>query len=115
MSAMKNYLMDKIDELAQESGYSTEFLLETWLEQDELSWEDFVDATLDQKWLEAPADVLWMITVSPDCKKPVVHCTELEEPQPFAVTIMSKDFTGLPELVADAFHQLDGLRREVSR
>lgn len=59
----------------------------------------------------APADVLWMITVSPDCKRPVVRCAELEKPYPFGVTIMNKDFTGLPGLVADALQQLDTLRR----
>lgn len=115
MSAMKNYLMEQIDKLSKETGYSDKFLMDTWFErQGELSWEDFVDATLDRQWIEAPGDTLWMITVSPDCKKPTVHCAELEKPYPFAVTIMASDSSELPELMADALQQLDGLRRGVA-
>ena len=112
---MKNYLMDQIDKLAKETGYSEEFLMDAWLDGNTgLEWPDFVDAALDREWIEAPADALWMITVSPDCRKPVVRCAELEKPYPFAVTIMSKDFMGLPGLVADALQQLDALRQGVS-
>lgn len=117
MSAMKEYLMDQIDKLAQETGYSEEFLMDTWLKNpDGLTWEQFQAAALRREWLEINplADVLWMITVSPDCKKPVVRCAELEKPYPFAVTIMAKDFTGMPGLVADALQQLDALRRGVA-
>lgn len=112
MSAMKDYLTDQIDELAQETGYSDKFLMDTWFDQQgELSWEDFVDATLDRHWIEAPSDTLWMITVSPDCKKPTVHCAELEKPYPFAATIMAKDFTSLAGLLTDALARLDELRK----
>lgn len=113
MSAMKDYLMDQICDLAGKTGYSDEFLMDTWLENSgEMTWEQFRAATLDRNWLEVNplADVLWMITVSPDCVKPVVRCAEMEKPYPFAVTIMNKDFTGLPGLVAEALQQLDALR-----
>lgn len=114
MSAMKDYLMGEIEKLSAETGYSEEFLMDTWFQRDVgMDWPDFVDATLDRQWIETP-DVLWMITVSPNCKRPTVHCAELETPYPFAATIMAKDFTGLPGLVADALKQLDALRRGVA-
>lgn len=117
MSAMKDYLMGKVEKLSAETGYSEEFLMDTWFERcGEMDWEQFQAAALRREWLEinSLADVLWMITVSPDCKKPVVRCAELEKPYPFAVTIIAKDFTGLPGLVADALQQLDALRRGVA-
>ena len=116
MGKMKDVLIGEIERLSKETGYSFEFLMDTWFQVDtDMDWPDFVDATLDREWIEAPADALWMITVSPDCKKPVVRCAELEKPYPFAVTIMNKDFTGLPGLVADALQQLDALRRPAKR
>lgn len=114
MSAMKDYLMDQICDLSCKTGYSDEFLMDTWFENsDKMTWEQFRAATLKLQWLEVNplADVLWMITVSPDCKKPVVRCAESGKPYHFAVTIMYKDFTGLPGLVADALQQLEALRR----
>lgn len=117
MSAMKDYLMDQIDRLAQETGYSEEFLMDTWLENpDGMTWEQFLAAAQERRWLEIslPGDTLWMITVSPDCDKPVVRCAELEKPYPFAVTIMARDFTRLPGLIAEAIRRLDGLRQGVA-
>lgn len=118
MSAMKDLLIGEIEDLSEETGYSFEFLMSTWHErQDEMTLEQFRTATLNREWVEINplADVVWMITISPDCKKPVVRCAELEKPYPFAVTIMNKDFTGLPGLVADALQQLDALRRPAKR
>lgn len=116
MGRMKDLLMDEIEELSEETGYSFEFLMDGWSEHCEGdSWEAFKADARARKLIEAPADALWMITVSPDCKKPVVRCAELEKPYPFAVTIMNKDFTGLPGLVADALQQLDALRRPAKR
>lgn len=117
MSAIKNYLLDQIYELSRETGYSDEFLMDTWIENSgEMTWEQFRFATLDREWIENNplADVLWMITVSPDCKRPTVHCAELEKPYPFAVTIMARDFTGMPGLMAEALRKLDELRQGVA-
>lgn len=117
MGKMKDLLIDEIEELSEETGYSFEFLMDGWTEHGggPLSWEAFKADARAHKLVEINplADALWMITVSPDCKKPVARCAELEKPYPFAVTIMSKDFTGLPGLVADALRQLDALRRAV--
>lgn len=114
MSAMKNYLLDQIDELSQKTGYSDDFLMETWGEQmGEMTWEQFRAATLAKEWVEVDplAGITWMITISPGCGKPVVRCAEVEGPNPFAVTIISKNFTGLPGLIAEASEQLNALRR----
>ena len=113
MSKMKDFLIGSIEDLSTTTGYSFEFLMDTWSEHcGEMCWEQFQAATLERKWLEVNplADVLWMITVSPDCRRPVVRCAEVEKPYPFAVTITTKDFTGLPGLVADALQRLDALR-----
>ena len=114
MSAMKDYLMDQICDLAGKTGYSDEFLMNAWFENsDTMTWEQFRAAVLNRELVKVSpmADVLWMITVSPDCKRPVVRCAEMEKPFPFAVTITNKDFTGLPGLVADALQKVDALRR----
>lgn len=114
MSAMKNFLMDQINELSASTNYSAEFLMDTWFENcGEMTWGEFKAATLEREWLEPNdplADVVWMITVSPDCKKPVVRCAETGRPYPFAVTVMNKNFAGLPGLVAEARKKLNALR-----
>lgn len=115
MGAMKELLIDEIEKLSEETGYSFEFLMDGWYEHGggPLSWMVFTDDARAHKLVEPNpmADVLWMVTVSPDCKKPVVRCAELKEPYPFGVTIMTSDFSDLPELKDRALKQLDGLRR----
>lgn len=58
MSAMKNYLNEQIEELAQKTGYSEEFLMDMWFKytsecieaDDPVDWEHFKGVTLDRDW-----------------------------------------------------------------
>lgn len=52
MSRMKDYLLDQIDKLSKESGYSSDDLLDIWDEcMDEgQSWEFFKTVTQERDW-----------------------------------------------------------------
>lgn len=118
MSKMSDLLIGEIEELSVSTGYSVDFLLDTWDENAaEMTFDQFRAAALRREWVEVNpmADVLWTITIAPDCKKPVVRVAETEKPYSYEVTIMYKDFTGLAGLVAEALQQLDALRRGIDR
>lgn len=113
MSATKDCLLNMIYELSEKTGYSDDFLLCAFYHYpDYADWGHFYAAALKRQWQEVTvADAVWMITVSPDCKEPVVRCSEMEmSPHPFAVSITSKTFEGLSGLVKDALEEMNVLR-----
>ncbi len=121
MSAMNDYLIGEIEDLSRKTGYPFEALMNQWFaysdecveDGEPVDWDFFKTVTLERDWgeLEAPADTLWMVTVAPNCEKPVVRCAESGQPYRFAVTVMGKRFSDLPKLIAEAFRKVRDLRR----
>ena len=52
MSRIKNHIEEEITRLAEETGYSEEFLYDRWEEcmQDGNDWDNFLGVTEEQDW-----------------------------------------------------------------
>lgn len=52
MSAMKDFLIGKIEALCAKTGYDFDYLMDLWFEcaEEGCSWEFFRDVTLERDW-----------------------------------------------------------------
>lgn len=52
MGAMKNFLLEQINDLSERTGYSADFLIDMWKEcaNDGCDWDYFKTVTLERDW-----------------------------------------------------------------